>query len=81
MIVETLLEKGATKVYAGVINLNSAESLIGQYGDRVEAIQIDLSKPEAITAAAKHASDVEVVLTMPVSWNRLHLWVLMRWVH
>ncbi len=61
-IVETFLEKGATKVYAGVRNLSKAEPLIKQYGDRVEAIQIDLAKPETITAAAQQAKDVEVVV-------------------
>ncbi len=62
VIVETFLEKGATKVYAGVRNLNKAEPLIEQYGDRVEAILIDLAKPETITAAAQQAKDVEVVV-------------------
>lgn len=62
VIVETFLEKGATKVYSGVRNLNTAEPLIEQYGDRVEAIQIDLGKPETITAAAQQAIDVEVVV-------------------
>lgn len=61
-IVETFLEKGATKVYVGVRNLNKAEPLIEKYGDRVEAIQIDLAKPETITAAALLAKDVEVVV-------------------
>ncbi len=62
VIVETFLEKGATKVYVGVRNLNTAEPLIEQYGDRVEAIQIDLGKPETITTAAQQAIDVEVVV-------------------
>ncbi|MFT5453389.1 MAG: short-subunit dehydrogenase, partial [Enterobacterales bacterium] len=61
-IVETFLEKGATKVYAGVRSLDRAASLVEQYGDRVEAIQIDLEKPETITAAALQTNDVEVVV-------------------
>jgi len=61
-IVEAFIEKGATKVYVGVRNLNKAEPLIKQYGDQVEAILIDLAKPETITTAALQATDVEVVV-------------------
>jgi NAD(P)-dependent dehydrogenase (short-subunit alcohol dehydrogenase family) len=62
VIVETFLEKGAKKVYAAVRNLDSAAPLVEQYGERVEAIYIDLTKPETITAAVQHAKDVEVVV-------------------
>ncbi|MGI9227345.1 MAG: SDR family oxidoreductase [Gammaproteobacteria bacterium] len=62
VILETFLKNGAAKVYAAVRNLESAKPLKDQYGDRVEAIQIDLGKPESITAAAQQASDVEVVV-------------------
>jgi len=61
-ILESFLEKGASKVYAGVRTLSTADPLIEKYGDRVEAIQIDLAKPETITAAAEQATDVEVVV-------------------
>ena len=61
-ILESFLEKGASKVYAGVRKLSSVDSLIEKYGDRVEAIQIDLAKPETIKAAAEQATDVEVVV-------------------
>ena len=62
VIVKTFLEKGAKKVYAAVRNLDSAASLVEQYGERVEAIYIDLAKPETITAAAQQTKDVEVVV-------------------
>ena len=61
-ILESFLEKGAKKVYACVRTLSTAQSLIEKYGDRVEAIQIDLAKPETISAAAERATDVEVVV-------------------
>lgn len=61
-IVKTFLEKEAKKVYAAVRNLDSAASLVEQYGERVEAIYIDLAKPETITAAAQQTKDVEVVV-------------------
>ena len=62
VIVETFLEKGAKKVYAAVRSLDSAAPLIEQHGERVEAIYIDLAKPETIIAAAQHTKDVEVVV-------------------
>ena len=63
VIVETFLDKGGLKkVYAAVRNVDSAKALIDQYGDRVTAIQIDLDKPETITKAAQHATDVNIVV-------------------
>lgn len=61
-IVETFLKKGAKKVYLGVRTLSTADPLIEKYGNRVEAILIDLAKPETILAAAKQATDVEIVV-------------------
>ena len=43
-ILESFLDKGAKKVYAGVRTISTADPLIEKYGDRVEAIQIDLAK-------------------------------------
>ncbi|NNC68223.1 MAG: SDR family oxidoreductase [Gammaproteobacteria bacterium] len=63
VIVETFLDKGGVKkVYAAVRNLDSAKALTDQYGDRVEAIHIDLAKPETIQQAAQHATDVDIVV-------------------
>ncbi len=61
-IVESFLEKGATKVYAGVRSLAAADPLIEKYGERVQAILIDLENPMTITAAAQKTKDVEVVV-------------------
>ncbi len=63
VIVETLLDKAeAKKVYAAVRNIESAKGLVDKYGDRVEALQIDLEKPETILQAVQSAQDVEVVI-------------------
>jgi len=63
VIVETFLDKGGVKkVYAAVRNLASAKALTDKYGDQVEAIQIDLEKPETIKQAALKASDVDIVV-------------------
>ena len=61
-IVESLIEGGASKVYAAVRNVASAQPLIDSYGDKVVAIEVDLSKPETITNAAGQASDVELLV-------------------
>ena len=62
-IVEALLDKGvAKKVYAAVRNLESLKPLQEQYGDKIEAIHIDLESPETIEQAAAKATDVEIVV-------------------
>lgn len=62
VITETFLQKGAKKVYAAVRNPDTVLSLIERYGKRVEAINIDLEKPETIIAASQRTADVEVVV-------------------
>jgi NAD(P)-dependent dehydrogenase (short-subunit alcohol dehydrogenase family) len=62
-IVESFLQHGATKVYAGVRSLDKAEPLLTAYGDAIVPIEIDYEKPETITAAALAATDVEVVVS------------------
>jgi len=61
-IVEAFVNKGATKVYAAVRNLDSAVPLIKRYGNKVVPVELDLAKPETITAAAEAANDVQVVI-------------------
>ena len=61
-IVETLLDKGAAKVYVAVRNVDSAQALVDAYGDKAVPIEVDMSKPETITTAAKQATDVELVI-------------------
>ena len=61
-ITESLLANGAGKVYAAVRNVASAQPLIDTYGDRVVAIEFDLSRQDLIERAARVASDVEIVI-------------------
>jgi short-subunit dehydrogenase len=60
--VESFLDNGAAKVYAAVRSLDSASLLVKAHGDRVVPIQIELTRPETIIAAAKKAEDVQVVV-------------------
>ncbi|MEM6750121.1 MAG: SDR family oxidoreductase [Planctomycetota bacterium] len=61
-IAESLLAHGAAKVYAAVRNPASAQELIDAHPGKVEAIALDNTKPDTITAAAQAASDVEIVV-------------------
>ncbi len=61
-IVESFIKHGAAKVYAAVRKLDSVSPLVEQYGDRVVPIQVDLSDPQSIVAAAQTAKDVQVVV-------------------
>jgi NAD(P)-dependent dehydrogenase (short-subunit alcohol dehydrogenase family) len=59
-IVETLLKNGASKVYAAVRSPASAADLVRASAGKVVAVELDLAKPETITAAAKAAKDVQL---------------------
>ncbi|SFN97518.1 Short-chain dehydrogenase [Nitrosospira briensis] len=61
-ITDAFLHHGATKVYAAVRNLDSADSLLERYGDMVAPVQFDLAKPETITAMAERTDDLHVVV-------------------
>ncbi len=62
-IVVSLLEHGASKVYAAVRTLESAAPLVEAHGEKVVPIHLDLSQPESITRAAEAAKDVELVVS------------------
>ncbi len=61
--VESFLAHGAKKIYAGVRSLEKADALVEAHGEKIVPIEIDYEKPETIEAAAKVASDVEVVVS------------------
>lgn len=62
-IVESFLEHGASKVYAGVRTLDKADELVAQFGEKVVPVDIDYDKPASIKAAAKTAGDAHVVVS------------------
>ncbi|TWU51986.1 SDR family oxidoreductase [Rubripirellula reticaptiva] len=61
-ILEEALRRGATKVYAAVRTLESADSLVAEHGDQVVAVRLDLDDHASITTAAETAKDVDVVV-------------------
>lgn len=62
-IVQSLVEHGADKVYAAVRSLDSAQELVAEFGAKISPVRIDLEDPESIIAAAKEASDVNLVVS------------------
>ena len=60
--VRVLIEEGAAKVYAGARDPASARHLEDEFPGRVVAVQLDVSKPDQITAAAAACPDVSVVV-------------------
>jgi len=62
VITETLLNNGVSKVYAAVRDTKSAQPLVDAHGDKVVPIELDLSQPATITAAALTAKDVQLVV-------------------
>jgi len=61
-LAEAFLDAGAAKVYAAVRKPASAQPLIDKYGEKVVALELDLTKPDTIAAAAKAAPDVEILV-------------------
>jgi len=60
-LVEELLRRGASKVYAGVRDVSSAEALFKD-DRRLIAVQLDVSKPDQVAKAAAAASDVTLLV-------------------
>lgn len=61
-LVEALLERGASKVYAGARKLANLDELIKTHGDRVVGIELDITNAEHIEAAAAAAPDVNLLI-------------------
>ncbi|TWU38810.1 putative oxidoreductase [Novipirellula aureliae] len=61
-ILEEALQRGASKVYAAVRNVESAKPLVAEHGERVVPVRLDLDDPATIAAAAETATDVHVVV-------------------
>jgi len=61
-IVETFIEKGAAKIYAGARQPESLQPLTEKFGERVIPLPVDLLKPDTIRVAAQTASDATIVV-------------------
>lgn len=61
-IVDSFIANGASKVYAAVRSLESAQPLVDTYGDKVVPVQVDVGNAESIAELASNADDVQVVV-------------------
>lgn len=61
-IVNALLAAGASKVYAAARNLKDLAPLTARHGSRVVPLQLDVTKPAEVAAAAATAADVQLLV-------------------
>lgn len=61
-IVEALIARGATKVYAAARNIDSLADLTGAHGDKIIPIALDVTDSAQVTAAAATAADANLVI-------------------
>ena len=61
-ITRALLERGARKVYAGARRTESLTGLVEEFGDRVVPLELDVTDPEQVRAAADAARDVQILV-------------------
>ena len=60
--VEEALAAGAARVYAGVRDLDSLAELAATTGGKVQPVELDVTKPDQIEAAAKIAKNVDLLI-------------------
>lgn len=60
--VRALIEAGAGKVYIGARDPAQAAHLVEEFGDRVEAVRLDVTDEAQVAAAAEHCGDVGIVV-------------------
>jgi len=63
-VVGALLAEGAAKVYACARSIESLSALSARHGGRVIALQLDVTDPAQIAAAAVEAPDVELLVNV-----------------
>ena len=60
--VEELLAQGAARVYVGSRTLADAQAIAARHPDRLVAVELDVTKPDQIAAAAASCKDVTLVV-------------------
>jgi NAD(P)-dependent dehydrogenase (short-subunit alcohol dehydrogenase family) len=61
-ITDELLSRGAARVYAAVRTRDAADAMAKGADDRRKVIELDVTQPDAIAAAAKLATDVNLLV-------------------
>lgn len=60
--VRAFIEAGAAKVYVGTRKVENAKHLVDEFGDKVVAVELDVSRPDQIEAAAARCQDVSILV-------------------
>jgi len=60
--VRALIAAGAAKIYVGTREVGNAQHLVDEGEGRIVAVQLDVARPEQITAAAAACGDVSIVV-------------------
>jgi len=60
--VRCLLEAGAIKVYVGARKTADAAHLVEELGDQVVAVELDVTNPDQVQAAAERCGDTSIVI-------------------
>jgi len=60
-LTQALLARGVRRIYAGARDLASLNGLLAEGGGRVVGLQLDVTKPAQIAAAANRAADVTLL--------------------
>ncbi|MDG2167820.1 MAG: SDR family oxidoreductase [Opitutales bacterium] len=61
-IVDALIARGASKVYAAARNADALQPLVEAHGERVVPAALDVTQPDQVAAVAAQASDVQVLV-------------------
>ncbi len=61
-IAKELLNRGVAKVYAGARNLDSLSELIGEFGDKIVPVKLDVTDTKSIESAAAQVEDLDILV-------------------
>ena len=61
-MVEALLKRGASRVWAGVRRADALADLKASYGERLRLLQLDVTREGDVAAAAREATDVALLV-------------------
>lgn len=61
-LAEALLERGAAKVYLGSRGTDKVDDLVEHWGDRVVALELDVTNADHIASAVDQARDVDILI-------------------
>jgi len=61
-LVEALLKRGASRVWAGVRRADALADLKASYGERLRLLQLDVTREDDVAAAAREATDVALLV-------------------